>query len=295
MSLALEASRDLKRVDAPQKTSAPRRRSTGYLLIAAAAVGLVVWNGQRREPMGPAHGTAFTQATAATALDDAPLRVGTFNIHGGKGDDRVRDLARVADCLRGLHVVGLNEVHGATLWGSEDQAAALGRMLGMPWLYAPTEQRWWHEQFGNGALCQLPVEHWQRIPLALEHGKSYRNALLLQTTYRDRPLRVIVTHIDRRDDRDRRAQLRAVGELFLSLAEPVILMGDMNTGADDPLIQRLVDAPGVVDPVGEVMGAETPKRIDWILARGFRVRDAALVQTIASDHPYVWAELELAD
>ena len=280
-----------RRIDQP---TVRRQKGLRWLLLAAL-VGGVIWAGERRESLGPAHGKSLAAFHVAPLTNDVPLRVGTFNIHGGKGDDRRVDLERVADCLRGLHVVGLNEVRGSAWSADAHQAATLGEILGLAWLYAPAEQRWWYQRFGNGVLSALHVEHWQRIPLAMTDGRSYRNVVLLHATYRERPLKLLITHIDRRSNRDRQAQLQAVSQLFLSLAPPVILMGDMNTGADDPLIQRLLDTPGVVDPVGEFLTDSTPPRIDWILTRGFRALDANLVETIASDHPYVWAELELAD
>ena len=104
---------------------------------------------------------------------------------------------------------------------------------------------------------------------------------------------MLLTHVTRGDDRDRQTQLRTVIALFRALAEPAILLGDMNSQADDPQIRALLDTPGVVDPVGEVLGSEAPSRIDWIITRGLRCLDAGVVETEASDHPLVWAEVEL--
>ena len=64
----------------------------------------------------------------------------------------------------GLDLVGLNEVLGPKLWEKIDQCQELGERLGMSWLFAPTESRWWDGSFGNGMLSGLPVKAWQRIP-----------------------------------------------------------------------------------------------------------------------------------
>ena len=44
-------------------------------------------------------------------------------------------------------------------------------------------------------------------------------------------------------------------------------LGDMNCDADDPLLGRLLDRPDTVDPLGKVLGPDTPPRIDWIISR----------------------------
>jgi endonuclease/exonuclease/phosphatase (EEP) superfamily protein YafD len=92
--------------------------------------------------------------------------------------------------------------------------------------------------------------------------------------------------------------LRAVIALYLALDEPAILVGDMNSDADDPQIRQLSDTPGVDDPVGGLLGPEilekdAPRRIDWIFTRGLRCVDAGIRDDGASDHPMIWAELEL--
>jgi endonuclease/exonuclease/phosphatase family metal-dependent hydrolase len=102
---------------------------------------------------------------------------------------------------------------------------------------------------------------------------------------------VVVTHLDRSDDRERREQLRVVGNYFLSLAAPAVLMGDLNSDADEPALQFVLKAPDVVDPLRVKLGEATPRRIDWILVRGATTTDAGIIEAGPSDHPYAWAEL----
>jgi endonuclease/exonuclease/phosphatase (EEP) superfamily protein YafD len=82
--------------------------------------------------------------------------------------------------------------------------------------------------------------------------------------------------------------------LFLALDEPAVLVGDLNTGRGDPAIQAVLAAPGVVDPVGGERLPDQSERIDWILVRGLRGVDAGIRDSGASDHPLIWAELEVA-
>jgi endonuclease/exonuclease/phosphatase family metal-dependent hydrolase len=83
------------------------------------------------------------------------------------------------------------------------------------------------------------------------------------------------------------------------LTRPTILMGDMNAGpsADEiaPLFAKLRDAwAGQADP-GYTIPADAPtNRIDYVFVAGpFRVASARVLDTTASDHRPVVAELVL--
>jgi endonuclease/exonuclease/phosphatase family metal-dependent hydrolase len=228
------------------------------------------------------------------------IRFGAFNIHGGKGIDGRRDLDRVAECLRDLDFVALNEVHGWNALSGSDQAELLGRRLGMQWLFASANEQWFYREFGNGLVTRLPVAYWERIPLPQQFDRSYRNMVLAAVEYRrakhdPTAIRLLLTHINRRYDAERQAQLRVVIAQYLALPEPAVLLGDLNSDANDPQIRQLLGTPGVCDAVGEKLGAKTPGRIDWIIARGLRPVDAGIRDNGASDHPLVWAELELPE
>jgi endonuclease/exonuclease/phosphatase family metal-dependent hydrolase len=256
-----------------------------FLLLILIAVGFLV-SGILRVPAGPATGTSLLNAAAVHPTTRPIIRVATYNIHSGVGADGRADFSRTADALRGFDLIALNEVRG------ENQIELLGEKLAMPSLFAPTERQWWHDSFGNALLCSLPTTHWQRIPLPGSVGRGCRNVLLVKITIEEKPINVLLTHIDR--GTDRQEQLRTVIELFLSLTEPAIVMGDFNTETTDAQLLRLSSMPGVEDAVGKILGPKTPKnRIDWIFTRGLRCRDAGLNDNGASDHPLAWAELEL--
>ncbi len=268
-----------------------RRRAA---IVGGIAICLVITGrlGSQRRPTGADAGVSLAgEQVAAPRLQDR-IRLGTFNIHGGRGTDDRLDLDRTSQALAGLELVGLNEVHGPWLWQTNDQAEILGRALGMNWVFAPAERRWWHHEYGNALLAQCQVTSWQRIPLQRRYGKSCRNVLLARVPLANRELNVLVTHIDRSDDRERREQLRTVGELFLALAEPAVLLGDLNTSADEPALARILAAPGVRDPIAEYM-SDPPRRIDWILCRGLDCARAEYLLDQTSDHPCMRVELVL--
>lgn len=282
----------VRRLRIDGQAAARRAVRTRSAMAIAGLVAIVAWVGSDRRPTGPAAGTALGGTSAEQPADDGRLRIGTYNIHGGKGRDGHRDLDRIGDVLQGLDLAALNEVRGGGFGQSSDQAQELGEHLEFTWLFAPAEERWWDQQFGNGVVTSLAVDHWQRIPLTQRYGKGYRNVVLLSARYRGRPLRFLITHIDRSDDRERSDQLRQVGELFLALAEPVVLLGDLNTSADEPDLARLLAKPGVRDPLRDAMGPATPDhRIDWILSRGLHGVNGGMVDSPASDHAHYWVEL----
>jgi endonuclease/exonuclease/phosphatase family metal-dependent hydrolase len=259
------------------------------VIALALTAGGIFWIGSDRQSSGPAAGERLLGSLRAASPRPLTIRVGSFNIHSGVGPDGRLDLHRTADALNSLDLIALNEVRGPDFRGNPDQAEQLGQALGLRWLFAPTERQWWRDHFGNGVLTSLPVTNWLRIPLPCSRGKGYRNALLVTIETGDRPLHVLITHLDRTDDRA--DQLRVVSDLFLSLQEPALLLGDLNTSTADPQLQKLCAAPDVIDVIATNPASNLPRRIDWILARGLQPLAAATWDAGASDHPLVWAEL----
>ncbi len=264
-------------------TSARRRVRWTGVVVGLALAGVVIW-GSIRSGTGSQWGYQkdfkFSGQTA-TSRPAATLRVGTFNIHGGQGGDGKSDLARTAAALRGLDLIGLNEVHGPL------QSKTIADQLGMQYLPAPTEHRWWHDSFGNAVLTRVPVKFWMRIPLPCSQSRGFRNVVLVRVPVGERVVQVLITHLDR--EKDGPIQRRAIRELFCSLAKPAVLMGDLNADGSDAEIREILATPGVGDALaGKVSGAH----IDWILTRGMRCVNGGFVDNGASDHPAVWAELE---
>jgi endonuclease/exonuclease/phosphatase family metal-dependent hydrolase len=282
--------------DSPGSARRRGRRRWRRALIAAAALVVLApggvawwWWWSPRGPAGPATGTGLSGPPAVSATGRT-IRVAAFNIHAGKGRDGRRDLARTAEQLKGLDLICLNEVAGPGPWGGEDQASVLGRRLKMPHLFAASERRWGHESYGNALLCVLPVGHWVRIPLPATRTRGFRNAVLAEVRVGPERLNVLLTHVDR--NRDREAQLRGVIALYLALAPPAVLMGDLNSRASDPQLKSLLARPDVTDAAAGARGDRRSRR-DWIIVRGLRVVSAGVRATDASDHPVVRAELEL--
>jgi endonuclease/exonuclease/phosphatase family metal-dependent hydrolase len=292
-----------------------------YICLTAAVIILIgsgIWHASLHRPTGSAEGVEIQGAEFIAAISHANsykndsqlpvtkevkkgqssprFRIGTFNIHSCKGLDGRRDVDRVAKCLKGLDFVGLNEVQGSNLFEKQDQAALLGQQLGMAWLFAPSVRQWYCLESGNALLTRVPVIAWHRIPLVRRVDYSYRNAVQLdlrqESGQESRVIHVLLTHVNRRYDSEREAQLKEVISMFMGMAEPAVLLGDLNSTAQDAQIRQLMSSPGVIDAVGQVLGEKNPERIDWIFVRGLRCIDAGIVENDASDHPLIWAELE---
>ncbi len=270
----------------------PPRRSLAWSLALSVLV-VTVWIGSQRVSMGPAAGNSLPGKVPVVTVPTAEKwRLGTFNLHSGKGRDGQLNLPRIADCIRGADFVALNEVRNDFPVGESNQAEWLGSELKQRWLYAPTEQRWWGQLFGNGVVTRFTVNDWQRLPLVRQTSKSFRNAILLRLDAGAKHVNVLVTHLERASAADRVVQLQCLASWFLALEPPVVLLGDLNTTRDEPPMHKLLGTPGVIDALAQ-LEHDPPRRIDWILVRGLNVLAAGSDDRGASDHPYYWADVQL--
>src|SRR5258706_3203252 len=237
--------------DLPHRNRRRFRLHLRWLIPILMVAGFLLW-GYLPTTAGPAAGTVM-YGNAIRSSTRPTLRVATFNIHSGKNVAGQFSLQKTAAVLKGFDLIALNEVRGKALLQDADQAQVLGEKLNMQWLFAPTENRWWHESFGNGVLSAVSVLDWRRVPLAGSFGRGKRNVIVLRVMLQGKTVNVLVTHIDRGSDHKK--QLQAGLEGFVNVAEPAILMGDLNGEANDSSIVPFLKAPGVKDAVGGVLGA----------------------------------------
>jgi len=255
---------------------------------------LLTWvDGYMRWPTDSATGEGCSGVLPPATPGKNVFRVATFNMHSGVGEDDVLNLQRTIDSVRDSDLCGLNEVRGWTFGKAKSQAQELGEATGHAWLFAPTERRYWRDDFGNGLLTRLPVKDWVRMPLTIEPRHSgRRNLLLAHVDFGGRIVCVLVTHIDR--ELDQSNQIRMITRLFGSLQSPSLLLADLNAEAKNPDIESLLALPGIRDCIREALPDKPlPGRIDWILARGFKVLDGGQITNGASDHPLCWVNLSI--
>lgn len=242
-----------------------------------------------------------------------PLRVATYNIHAGAGEDEVFDLDRTAEAIRDLDadVVGLQEVD--VHWGARsdfvDEAQALAERLDMRVFFAPiydmdpVAQGGNRRQFGVAVLSRHPV---------LEAENHEITRLSTQTpdpvpapapgfaevtvNVKGSHVHVYNTHLDYRADPSVRAQVADMLDVLAADRGPKVLVGDFNAEAEAPelapLWQHLRDADP--DGGGTYPAIDPEKRIDFVtVSPDITVVGAQEVATEASDHRPVITDLEL--
>ena len=232
----------------------------------------------------------------------APLRVMTYNIKHGHGNDGVLDLERAAAVIEAADpdVVALQEVdQGCARSGGVDQAAWLGERLGMASAFGPFMD-YDGGRYGMALLSKLPVVSSRNI--ALPPGAEPRSALAARLRTVDGGELVVVGVHLYATEQERLAQAQALlGELE-GEAAPVILAGDFNSEPGSPVLDLFGQAWNHPDK-GEdrfTFPSDGARReIDYILVRsrgelsvaGIDVLDEPLV----SDHRPVVLELQLGD
>ncbi len=270
------------------------RRLTLFIGLALLLAAVLVL-GERRMPTGPDGGGGARKGSEPASTK---IHVATFNIHGCKGTDGLRDAGRIADLLADSDIVGLNEVHGAAWSKPQNQAAHLAALCEVSpriSVFAPAETQWFGaKRFGNGLLTRHPLRAWQRIPLPRRYDRSCRNMLLAQIDGPQGPIAVLVTHITRSNDRERQVQLDTVLDLFASLEPPAILLADLNTPPGDSRMDRFFAETDALDAISDG-GVPGTDRVDWILVRGLECLSSSRVNTNASDHPLFTAVLAVPD
>jgi len=211
----------------------------------------------------------------------------SLNIHSCVNTSDRYDPAGTAALLGGYDLISLHECRGDGPWW-KNNPETLGDLVGMQSLFMPTEIWWWRNWFGNGMLTRIKIDSWETTSLPSGHRMAYRQYTVFKVPFGAKTLSVIMTHVGKKSDRAE--QFKVVEEKFMSLPEPCILMGDMNTRPYDPLVVDLL-AKGVEDPVGQRL-TYPRDRVDYIFTRGVKWTDAGLVENTASDHPLVWLEIE---
>jgi endonuclease/exonuclease/phosphatase family metal-dependent hydrolase len=272
-----------------------RRWLTLCVLVAIATA--VVADGALQRPADPVEPLVLHETDRLAPLEpSAPLRVATFNTHAGVGRDGIRDLGRTAEALNNLDLAALQEVRNPFLGIEGPQVADVAARLKMAWMFVPAERRWWHNHYGNALLTRFPLADYVRIPLPTPSRQRFRAALLTNFEHWGRTVHVLTVHIDKDEEKDtHNIQLRTSFDLFLSLSEPAILLGDLNEFATHPEMVRVLSTPGVHNALADIPGPTVKKNpIDWIITRGLRTVRAEWITNPASDHPVARADLELA-
>ena len=255
--------------------------------------------------------------TLASSVDPSiqpadELRVVSYNIKHGQGNDKAVDLERTANVIRAHRpdIVGLQEVDDRTeRSGKLPQAERLGRSLGMHHAFG----RFMDYQggaYGMAILTRQPIVATHPVPLP--EGNEPRIALAveirlaggrpgLRQGFGGQALTIVNVHFDWvSDDGFRFAQAETLTKYLDELKTPYILLGDFNDLPESRTLAlfraRAGEAP---KPEADrfTFSATAPAReIDYIFfapRSEWRAREVKVVdERVASDHRPVVAVLQ---
>jgi endonuclease/exonuclease/phosphatase family metal-dependent hydrolase len=247
--------------------------------------------------------TALLFPAGAPALQPgSDLRVLTYNIKHGRGNDNVVDLGRTAAVIRTQKpdIVGLQEVDDrAERSGRVPEAAYLGNLLELNHAFG----RFMDYQggaYGMAILSRFPIEATEEV--RLPEGNEPRIALSARLRLPDnQQLAIVNVHFDWvRDDGFRFTQAEALTKYLDALKMPYILLGDFNDVPDSRTLALFKSRAGeAVKPDTDrftFSSTEPAKEIDYIFfapAAAWRAREVRVIdEGVASDHRPVLAVLE---
>jgi endonuclease/exonuclease/phosphatase family metal-dependent hydrolase len=219
-----------------------------------------------------------------------PLRVLTWNIHHGVGEDGKLDLARIAKIITDHQpdVVLLQEVDkNCNRSGQVDQAAEIARLTQLKYVFGKAMDLDGGE-YGQAILATVEPANLTVHPLPSSGEPRIAvsatiNSALGQVT-------VASVHLDFADEARQHAQAQVCAAALLASPHPVILAGDFNAKPDSRTLANFAQAPWSIVPKEAPAGthpAGTPTtEIDYIVLRGLQAVKPATVtaEATASDH-----------
>jgi len=213
------------------------------------------------------------------------IRVLTYNIHHGEGNDRVISAARIAEVIResGADLVGLNEVHHPALLPGDERAflARIAEAAGMGYVFGaalPQEDGWaFPAPYGNALLARWPLLNAATGLLPGAPGCEVRGSVSAQVggaqvggaeaggaqlggAEAGGPAGLVcyVTHLENRDEALRVRQAQRLLGLLAAERRAHLVIGDFNavTPGEERGGQVPSSAPGLLRAAGYVDAAQ---------------------------------------
>jgi endonuclease/exonuclease/phosphatase family metal-dependent hydrolase len=254
---------------------------------------------------GVLSGTEAARKSTDVSTAKKTLRVMTYNIHVGVGMDKKLDLQRIADVINDQHpdLVGLQEVdRGVKRTEGKDEIAELAKLTSMKYAFAHNLD-YQGGQYGVAILSRVPIGAIDHRKYENKREAERRGMIRVEVDIGGKTINFVTTHLDYQYEDGRVFEAEQLLGFLSTQKAPLIVVGDFN---DEPTgsAYKLMGA-GFVDAwigsrakgVGLSYPADQPvKRIDYIFTRKsdrIRARKAWVVNTLASDHLPVVADLEL--
>lgn len=233
------------------------------------------------------------------------LRVMTYNIHVGVGMDKKLDLQRIADAINKERpdLVGLQEVdRGVERTQRKDEIVELAALTKMEYAFAHNLD-YQGGQYGVAILSRFPILNVDHRMYQNKREAERRGMIRVEVKLDNKTVNFVTTHLDYQFQDGRLFEAEQMLDFLRDIKGPLIIVGDFNDEAvgtayklmlnkfDDAWIASKQTATGFSYPADKPI-----KRIDYIFFRrsdGLKVKKTWVVETLASDHVPVVAELEL--
>lgn len=248
---------------------------------------------------------AARSSVAPKSSKKKTLRVMTYNIHVGVGMDKKLDLQGIADVINEQHpdLVGLQEVdRGVKRTEGKDEIAELAKLTSMNYVFAHNLD-YQGGQYGVAILSRFPIGAIDHRKYENKREAERRGMIRVEVEVGGKTINFVTTHLDYQYEDGRVFETQQMLEFLSAQKAPLIVVGDFNdepTGAAYKLMRAGFQDTWVRSrAAGEGLSypADKPaKRIDYIFTRvsdRIRAKRAWTVNTLASDHLPVIAELEL--
>lgn len=231
---------------------------------------------------------SFPLATAEEG--PKPLRVLTWNIHHGVGEDGKLDLPRIAKIITDQQpdIVLLQEVDkNCTRSGQVDQAAELARLTQLKAVFGKAMDLQGGE-YGQAILATTEPTKLTIHPLPSDGEPRIAISATIDT--RLGQVTVASVHLDYLDEARQHAQAQVCAAALLASPQPVILAGDFNAKPDSRTLANFAQAPwSIVPKDGQLTthpAANPTTEIDYLVLRGLQaVKPATVIaEATASDH-----------
>jgi endonuclease/exonuclease/phosphatase family metal-dependent hydrolase len=233
------------------------------------------------------------------------VRVMTFNIHVGVGMDKKLDLKRIADVINRERpdLVGLQEVdRGVKRTEGKDEITELAKLTRMDFSFAHNLD-FQGGQYGIAILSRFLIQQSDHQKYENKNETERRGMLRVEVDVDGRKVSFVTTHLDYQYEDGRLFETEQLLRLLEGVGGTLIVAGDFNDEASGSayrlMLTKFSDAwvRGRAQTAGLSYPADRPvKRIDYIFYREsdrVRAKKVWVVNTLASDHLPVMAELEL--
>lgn len=245
---------------------------------------------------------ALIACTSCTATPTEPmeLRVLSYNIKRGLGNDGKTDIGRAAALIRRVEadLVVLQEIDkGVRRSGRVDQMRALAELTGLHAEFGPF-MPYQGGEYGIGLMSRYPIL--KAANRALPRGAEPRTALEARVQLPGGDELLLCSVHLYRTEKERLAQAKTLVDLYRDTRIPMIVGGDFNSRPGSSVME-LVESHWVNTDKGEdrlTMSATNPRsEIDYILyrpAKRFEVVSIdVLHEPVVSDHRPVLMVLRL--